>query len=241
MDAPIVNVFLGAETGVLKGNFIQIAGAVSGFPVRGVPTLQGAPTYCFAKFSIKLHEIEKKMGRGWPRRPPPLSIRSGTGSGLHFVKNRWCNLARVKPKPHWASAADWIPLEYIVTLGNRSPPPPISKRHNVFQWDPICRWCWRLVWLYPKGEAESCRMMIGLLPPRQVVEILFEQESILVGCIPPACWLWEGGGSVQGEGGCCPWGMLSRACCIEGWRVGDAHQSKINSISLHLHSIPWGK
>ena len=105
-----------------------------------------------------------------------------------------------------------IVLKYIVTLGNRSPPPKFSKHHNVFQWDPIYRW--RLVWLYPKGEAESCRMMIGLLPPRQVVEIFFEQESILVGCIPPACWLWEGGGSVQGEGGCCPWGMLSRACCL---------------------------
>ena len=64
MDAPVVNVFLGAETGVLKGNFIQIAGADSGFPVRG------APTYDLAKFSIKLHEIEKKLGRGWPRRPP---------------------------------------------------------------------------------------------------------------------------------------------------------------------------
>ena len=57
MDAPMVNVFLGAETGVLKGNFIQIVGADSGFPVRG------APTYDLAKFSIKLHEIEKKLGR----------------------------------------------------------------------------------------------------------------------------------------------------------------------------------
>ena len=60
----MVNVFLGAETGVLKGNFIQIAGADSGFPVRG------APTYELAKFSIKLHEIEKKIGPGVTSAPP---------------------------------------------------------------------------------------------------------------------------------------------------------------------------
>ena len=42
------------------------AGADPGFPVGGAPTLQGAPTYDFAKFWEKLHEIEKILGRGGP-------------------------------------------------------------------------------------------------------------------------------------------------------------------------------
>ena len=32
---------------------------IKDFPEEGVPTLQGAPTYDFAKFSQKLHEIER--------------------------------------------------------------------------------------------------------------------------------------------------------------------------------------
>ena len=47
------------------------AGADPGFPVGG---LQGAPTYDFAKFREKLHEIEKILGRG------------GGGAGPHFKK-----------------------------------------------------------------------------------------------------------------------------------------------------------
>ena len=38
-----------------------------GFPVGGAPTLQGAPTYKFARFSQKLHEIKKILvGGGRP-------------------------------------------------------------------------------------------------------------------------------------------------------------------------------
>ena len=48
----------GSRNWCFESNFIQITGADSGFPVRG------APTYDLAKFSIKLHEIEKKLGRG---------------------------------------------------------------------------------------------------------------------------------------------------------------------------------
>ena len=35
-----------------------------GFPRGGAPTLRGAPTYDFAKFSQKLHEIERIWTRG---------------------------------------------------------------------------------------------------------------------------------------------------------------------------------
>ena len=38
------------------------AGTDPGFPVGGGPDPMGAPTYDFAKISIKLHEIEKIFG-----------------------------------------------------------------------------------------------------------------------------------------------------------------------------------
>ena len=38
-----------------------------GFPEEGAPTLQGAPTYDFAKFSQKLHEIERIWTPGGAR------------------------------------------------------------------------------------------------------------------------------------------------------------------------------
>ena len=46
-------------------SFISIAGADPGFPVGGGanPRGGGAPTYDFAKFCEKLHEIEKILGR----------------------------------------------------------------------------------------------------------------------------------------------------------------------------------
>ena len=70
MDAPMVNVFLGAETGVLKGNFIQIAGADSGFPVRGRQhmTLPNFPLNCM---KLKKNWAGGDLGA-------PLSIRSAT-------------------------------------------------------------------------------------------------------------------------------------------------------------------
>ena len=36
----------------------------------GAPSFQGAPTYDFAKFSKKLHEIEKILSRNWAGAPP---------------------------------------------------------------------------------------------------------------------------------------------------------------------------
>ena len=43
-----------------------------GFPIGGAPTLQvGAPTYDFAKFSEKLHEIENILGRRGRTTPHP--------------------------------------------------------------------------------------------------------------------------------------------------------------------------
>ena len=53
------------------------AGADPGFPVGGGPDPMGAPTYDFAKISIKLHEIEKILGHRGDRRrgapDPPMS------------------------------------------------------------------------------------------------------------------------------------------------------------------------
>ena len=37
----------------------EIQWRIQDFPEMGVPTLQGAPTYDFFKFSQKLHEIER--------------------------------------------------------------------------------------------------------------------------------------------------------------------------------------
>ena len=37
----------------------EFTGADPGFPIRGAPTLKGAPTYKIARFSQKLHEIKK--------------------------------------------------------------------------------------------------------------------------------------------------------------------------------------
>ena len=59
-----------------------------------------------------------------------------------FYSSFW-NLKMCFPKINfkstlWQIVADWVPLEYIVTLGNEGGW-SISKHHNVFQWDPICR------------------------------------------------------------------------------------------------------
>ena len=49
-----------------------MAGVDPGFPIKGGANLpQGAPTYRFAKFSKKLHDIEKILGRR-SRSTPPL-------------------------------------------------------------------------------------------------------------------------------------------------------------------------
>ena len=42
----------------------MLAGADPGFPVGGSANPPGAPTYDFAKFSKKMHEIETILGRG---------------------------------------------------------------------------------------------------------------------------------------------------------------------------------
>ena len=48
------------------------SGADPGFSVGGCANPPwGVPTYDFAKFSEKLHEIEKILGRGWGRGHPP--------------------------------------------------------------------------------------------------------------------------------------------------------------------------
>ena len=61
----------------------MFSGADTGFPVGGGadPLGGGAPTYDFVKFSEKLHEIEKILGRGGARAgcTPP---KSATGSDL---------------------------------------------------------------------------------------------------------------------------------------------------------------
>ena len=62
-----------------------------GFPRGGVPTPQGAPTYDFAKFSQKLHEIERISTRGGrasltPPLDPPLVRRSLSPTESPLVK-----------------------------------------------------------------------------------------------------------------------------------------------------------
>ena len=63
---------------------IVLAGADPGFPVAGGANPPGgAPTYDFAKFREKLHDIEKILGRGggcMPGAPPPNPplVRIGT-------------------------------------------------------------------------------------------------------------------------------------------------------------------
>ena len=47
---------------------VMFAEADPGFPAGGTPTLQGAPTYDFAKISKKLYEIEKNLSRRGTRR-----------------------------------------------------------------------------------------------------------------------------------------------------------------------------
>ena len=54
---------------------MSYAGADIGFTIGGAPTLQGVPTYDFAKISEKLHEIEKILVRGGGGAPP---LRSAT-------------------------------------------------------------------------------------------------------------------------------------------------------------------
>ena len=70
-------------------------GADPGFPVGGAPTLQWwVPTYDFAKFSEKLHEIEKNLGRGGggllPGAPldPPLHAKCQEYSVHFFILHK---------------------------------------------------------------------------------------------------------------------------------------------------------
>ena len=54
----------------------QLSEADPGFPVGGGANLGGAPTYDFVKFSQKLHEIEKILGR-WGGGGDPLGFATG--------------------------------------------------------------------------------------------------------------------------------------------------------------------
>ena len=51
---------------------MPLSGVHPGFPVGGdANSPEGGPTYDFAKFSKKLHEIEKFLGRGGGAGAPP--------------------------------------------------------------------------------------------------------------------------------------------------------------------------
>ena len=65
----------------------QVSGADTGFPVGGAPTLQGAPTYDFAKFCEKLHKIEKILGGGV--RAGGVPPKSSTGCVKRFTRVNW--------------------------------------------------------------------------------------------------------------------------------------------------------
>ena len=84
--------------------FPSIQWRIQDFPEVGTPSLQGAPTYYFAKFSQKLHEIE----RIWTPYDPPmdnicppwtiycqvLSIPDFFSKNSHF---KTCNYLRPHP------------------------------------------------------------------------------------------------------------------------------------------------
>ena len=55
---------------LIKNKLIQWR--IQDFPEVGTPTLQGAPTYNLAKFSQKLHEIDRIWTRGNASLAPPL-------------------------------------------------------------------------------------------------------------------------------------------------------------------------
>ena len=61
------------------------SGADPGFPVGGGANPRGAPTYDFVKFSEKLHEIEKILGRRGGRAPGAPPPKSATGSNYASI------------------------------------------------------------------------------------------------------------------------------------------------------------
>ena len=62
------------------------SGVNPGFPVGGGADPLGGATYDFVKFSQKLHEIEKILGRGG-RRARGAPLGSATGHGVYWLDN----------------------------------------------------------------------------------------------------------------------------------------------------------
>ena len=62
---------------------------IQDFPEVGAPTLQGAPTYDFAKFSEKLHEIERIWTLGEEGGASKMLLcRSATGYYAQYLFSR---------------------------------------------------------------------------------------------------------------------------------------------------------
>ena len=63
-------------------------------------------------------------------------------------------------------ARPWTLLTPSVSVAASSNvgPRPILKRHNAFQWDPICCWCWRWCWCW--------RLMLSMSIPLQCIQVL---------------------------------------------------------------------
>ena len=95
------------QTKLQKGNQWRI----QDFPKEGAPTPRGgAPTYEFAKFSQKLHEIERiwtpRGGGARPSRPP---LRSATGNVFTSVCQECCPQVGggVHPPGRYSTSTPW--------------------------------------------------------------------------------------------------------------------------------------
>ena len=93
-------------------------------------------------------EIEGVAHGGWGQRGErsPHTPKYLDPSWDSFV----CNLLKAKNNQHQRQIGSHYNTLWHLDID--LPPPPISKHHNALQWDPVCRWCWRSVWVYPYNK-----------------------------------------------------------------------------------------
>ena len=77
---PLVTMSLIGQIDLLASQPYLWQWRIQDFPEVGAPTFQGAPTYDFAKFSQKLHEIERIWTPGGARHGPLDPSMFGIGA-----------------------------------------------------------------------------------------------------------------------------------------------------------------
>ena len=120
---------------------------IQDFPEEGAPTLRGAPTYDFAKFSQKLHEIERIWtpgGRG--RASKILLCRSAT------VKHKSCQSCRVGIHKELDRAVTSI-KQFTFNV-RQMLAPQITDQKATFYWI-VSLYHSYLYWLLPKGPIRT--------------------------------------------------------------------------------------